>query len=109
MKEADKKELIEEINILTTANTGRDQIEEVLDVLPKALAKWLKKHGDQGDGSYRGEIHAGLIFNLEPREGRTTEGAVAGEIPAHLALYVKATLPALDNMEATFEQEVRNG
>jgi len=86
------------------------EIDNVLDLLPKAIGYWLKNSPPLENDSYRGEIHNGLIIRAVPREGKS--GVAFGRpytTEDHFDLYVKFEGAALEAISEQLGWNVKNG
>lgn len=114
-KEADAKELVQVIYALGQGEDPENvflvprEIQKCLRVLPSAIGWWLKNSQPLEDGSYRGEMHGGLIIHAVPREAR--EGDAFG-VPfkegAHFDIFVKFEAEALRALSEQLGMPVKN-
>ncbi len=85
------------------------EIKKCLSVLPAAIGHWLKNSRPLDDGSYRGEMHDGLIVRAVPRPEKEGEafGAVFKE-GAHFDIFVKFEAGALADIGAHLGMEAKS-
>lgn len=85
-------------------------IDDVLDLLPKAIGYCMKHSAPLENDSYRFEMSNGLIIHAVPTEGR--EGVAFGhpyKVEDHFEIHVKFHGKALDAISEQLGWEVKNG
>lgn len=85
-------------------------IDDVLDLLPKAIGYCMKNSAPLDNGSYRFEMDNGVIILAVPTEGH--EGIAFGhpyKVEDHFAIHVKFHGKALDAIAEQLGWDVKNG
>lgn len=113
-KEADGLELRKVIRAIAAQDPDtfltNKNIDDVLDLLPKAVGYCMKNSAPLENDSYRFEMDNGIIVTATPREGY--EGKAFGhdyKVEDHFEIHVKFHGKALDAISAELGWDVKNG